>query len=100
MTVQEISFLSKFFSVVGVTRSLQDRRDAKQHKSAMARYELAQRMSDAELDEAIAAALSASRDRPISRRDEEEQMVNFVWGNTLEDNTRTKSTVRRSLNLA
>lgn len=98
--MQENTIFQRVLSVIGVSGNAQERKDIKQHKLAMARYERAQQMSDRELDDAIAAALAASRGRSMSKQDEEEQMVNFVWGNTLEDETRTKSTVRRSLNLA
>jgi len=45
------------------------------------------------------AAFARARKRKMTRREQESQLVSFVWGNAPEGNQGTLETVRKNLNL-
>jgi len=47
----------------------------------------------------LAAAFERARKRKMTRREQENQLVNFVWGNAPEGNQGTIETVRKNLKL-
>lgn len=52
-----------------------------------------------ELDEAVSQAIEAGRNRVMSLKEREAQLVSFVWGNAPEGNQGTRESVRKNLNL-
>lgn len=99
--MKNFKFFDDIQSLIGVKYpALQERREARDFEQAMERYRRAAIAPDAKVEAAIAVSLEMHGGKEMSRDEEEQQMVNFVWGNTLEDRVRTRSTVRKSLNIA
>lgn len=68
-------------------------------EAALLEFEELGKLSAEDLDKMVEYAIEASRNYVMGVREQEAQMISFVWGNAPEGNQGTRETVRKNLGL-